>query len=127
MRKKLSAKKLQKIDFYYDCKSFRRMTSLGLTFLHWFQRIQTQLPNFAFYDTLIEFLQKQFYLIILALFASLKPKADETAEKNKKTYFTNVSQNPILHPFSCLIITSVISLSCSADYNKSSCSQHIYA
>jgi hypothetical protein len=92
-RKKLLAKKLQKngvFDFYYCRKSFRRMPSLGWTLLHCFLRIQTQLPNFAFYDTLIDVLQFFLYYNFLLNF---KPNADETAEITKNVFYKCVSES----------------------------------
>ncbi len=51
--------------------------------------------NFAFYDTHVE--QKKIELLILALVAN--ENKDESAEKKRKTFFINVSYNPILHIF----------------------------
>jgi hypothetical protein len=72
-------------------KSFRPITSFGWTFLHCFQRIRTQHQIWR--------LMIPIFMLILALFANFKAKRGWNGWKNDKTYFINLTYNPILQPF----------------------------
>jgi hypothetical protein len=47
--------------------------------------------NSGFFDTHIEYLKKKCFLLLLALFLTLIANAQETAQRNGKSFFMNVS------------------------------------
>jgi hypothetical protein len=89
--KMLSTKKLQKngvIDFYYCVQKFSAY-NFFVIFLDFFQRIRTRHQNFAFYNTHIEFWGGRgggsfLHILNWQFLLTLKPKSDETAQKNEK-------------------------------------------
>ncbi len=97
MRKKLSAKKWQKIKFLITaCKSFRPLTSFGLFSLPFFNGFQLNI-KFCSSRYPYRIFSKNILLLIQCIstfLLTLKPNVDEKAEKNE-----NVSKSPILHPF----------------------------
>ncbi len=56
-----------------------------------FQRIQNQRKILRFLTPFSIFSKKKFFRSYLYFFQTLKPNAQETAQKIKKTYFVNVS------------------------------------
>jgi hypothetical protein len=62
-------------DFYYCLKRFWAYNVFGSTFFHFFSKYSNSM--FAFYDTLIEFLQQKNYLLILALCTNLKANSGQ--------------------------------------------------
>jgi hypothetical protein len=94
------------LTFITVCKSFQPLTFLG-EFFAFLPTDPNSALNFAFYDTHIEFLQKPFLRVllalafydthieflqktILALFANFEVEFGQNGSKNRKTYFINV-------------------------------------
>jgi hypothetical protein len=60
-------------------------------FLHLFQRIQNQREILRFLISFPIFFKKNFFWVILALFANFEAERAKKSLKNQKTYFVNVS------------------------------------
>jgi hypothetical protein len=60
-------------------------------FSNLFRQIGNQREILRFFYTHIEFLKKEFFFLCLAFFKTLIANAQETAQKNGKSFFMNVS------------------------------------
>jgi hypothetical protein len=63
-----------------------------------FQRIRNQREILRFLILFSIFSQQIFFQVILVLFRTLTANAQETAQKNGKSFFMNVSYNLIMQP-----------------------------
>ncbi len=79
--------KLMLLTFITVCKSFRPISSFDWTF----SSDSNSASNFGFYNTHIKFLQTILFCFYEHFLLTLKPNADETDEKKRKTYFINGS------------------------------------
>ncbi len=71
-----------------SCKRFPPITFLGEFFARFSAELNSAL-NVAFYDTHIEC--EKFGCLYVHFLLVLQPTSDETAEKNEKKYFINMS------------------------------------
>jgi hypothetical protein len=77
--------------------TFLLITFFCVHFLKLFSTDSKSAWNSAFFDTQIEFSRK-FYLLFLHFFKTLIANAQETTQKNGKSFFMNVSWNLTMQP-----------------------------
>jgi hypothetical protein len=69
---------------------FLQITFFGAFLQNFFNGFKISVYS-AFFDTYTEFLNKNIFLLFLALFVNFDCTCAETAQKNGKSFFTNVS------------------------------------
>jgi hypothetical protein len=77
--------------FYYCVQKFCACEFLWINFFAFFLTDSNAASNFAFHDPHIEFLPNKILVAYISFLPTLKPNADEMAEKTKNLYLINVS------------------------------------